>query len=165
MAERVLIRPLNLFYSYSHKDEAFRDQLNVHLAGLQRDQVINLWHDRQIGAGKEWKGQIDAHLDAAEIILLLISPDFMASDYCHDVEMKRAMERHNNREVRVIPVILRHVDNWRSAPFAKLLAVPKDGKPIKSWTDQDEAFVDVTRQIRLAAEDLTSHPLRARRPY
>jgi hypothetical protein len=159
MADRDTAQPFNLFYSYSHKDEGFRDQLNTHLAVLQRDGVIKPWHDRKISAGQEWAGQIDAHLNDADIILLLISPDFMASEYCHDVEMKRAMERHEKQEARVIPVILRHVDNWHNAPFAKLQAVPKDGKPIKAWLDQDEAFVDVTRQIRFAAEKLRAHPL------
>ncbi|HZZ42794.1 MAG TPA: toll/interleukin-1 receptor domain-containing protein [Tepidisphaeraceae bacterium] len=155
--------PLNLFYSYSHKDEEFRNQLETHLSMLRRDEVISEWHDRRIGAGEEWAGQIDKHLESAQIVLLLISPDFIASEYCYDIELKRAMERHDQGEARVIPVILRHVDNWHNASFAKLQATPRDGKPIKSWADHDEAFADVARQIRLAAEEIRRNPCIAHR--
>jgi TIR domain len=128
------IEPLELFYSYSHKDEKLRDQLEDHLAMLKREGVIRGWHDRRISAGREWEGQLDKHLDSADIILLLTSSAFLASDYCYDVEVKRAMERHEAREARVIPVILRACD-WHSAPFGKLQAFPKDGKPVKQWPD------------------------------
>ena len=109
---------IEVFFSYSHRDEEMRDELEKHLTILKRDGVITTWHDRRIGAGSEWEGQIDEHLNAAEIILLLISVDFLASDYCHDIELRRAMERHEAGEARVIPVILRTVD-WKGAPFGK----------------------------------------------
>jgi hypothetical protein len=115
--------------------------------------VIREWYDREITAGTEWKGQIDQHFNSAGVILLLISADFLASDYCYDVEMKRALERHDQGEARVIPVILRPVD-WKGAPFGKLQALPTDAKPVNSWNNRDEAFTDVARGIRQAVGQL-----------
>jgi hypothetical protein len=148
--------PVEVFYSYSHRDEELRDELEKHLALLKREGAISGWHDRRITAGDEWKGEIDAHLDSAGVVLLLVSADFIASDYCWDVELKRAMERHEAKEAVVIPVILRHCD-WTGAEFGKLQALPKDGKPIKAWKDMDEAFLDVAKGIRKAIEELR-HP-------
>ena len=101
--------------------------------------------------GEEWKGQIDEHLDSAQIILLLISADFLASNYCYDIEMKHAMERHESGEARVIPIILQPVD-WKDAPFGKLQALPTNAEPVvsKKWGSTDEAFVDITRGLREA---------------
>jgi hypothetical protein len=144
--------PLHLFYSYSHKDEAMRDALETHLSLLRREGVIASWHDRRIVAGQEWKGQIDRHLDEADIVLLLISADFLASEYCYAVEMQRALARHHAGEACVIPVIIRSVD-WSSAPFATLQALPKDAKPVTKWDDPDEAWTDVARGLRRAAEE------------
>lgn len=143
---------VEVFYSYSHQDAALRDALEKHLAILKRQGVITEWHDRGIGAGHEWAGEIHAHLNAAQIILLLISADFLASDYCYDVELKRAMERHEAGEARVIPIILRPVD-WRGAPFSKLQSLPTDGKPVTSWANQDEAFLNIVQGIRAAVEE------------
>ena len=134
--------PTEVFYSYSHKDEELRDEIQEHLSILRRQGVITNWHDREIGAGKEWEGQIDEHLQRADVILLLISSSFLASNYCNDVEMARAMERHDAGEARVIPIILRPVD-WEGSPFEKLQALPKDAKPITTWTNKDEAFTNM----------------------
>src|SRR5689334_11452153 len=112
-------KTVNIFCSYSHKDEKFREQLEIHLSLLKRQGVISEWYDRKISPGEEWKSQIDEHLEIANIILLLISPDFIASDYCYEVEMKRAIEKHDAGQICVIPIILRPVD-WTKAPFAKL---------------------------------------------
>ena len=144
---------IKVFYSYSHKDERIRNELANHLSILRRQGVISEWHDRKIGAGSEWAGEIDQHLNTAQVILLLISPDFLASDYCYDIEMKRAMERHDAGEACVIPVILRPVV-WMGAPFDKLQALPKDAKAVVSWRSWDEAFVSVAEGIRKAVEDL-----------
>jgi len=133
--------------------------LETHLSLLQRQGILGVWYDRKIGAGTEWKGQIDAHLESAELILMLISPDFLASDYCYDVELKRALERHETGLARAIPIILRPVD-WHDAPFGKLQALPKDGKPISLWANRDEAFRNVVDGIRRAARDL-----RTGKPY
>jgi hypothetical protein len=144
--------PVEVFFSYSHKDEPLLDELRKHLGILKRSGVISEWHDRKISAGSEWKGQIDHHLDTAGVILLLVSADFISSGYCWDEEMTRAMERHDRGEARVIPVILRPVDNWYAAPFGKLQAVPTDGKPVTKWDTVDEAFADVAGHIRKAVE-------------
>lgn len=122
---------IEVFISYSHKDELLRDELERHSSILKRQKIISTWHDRKIGAGDDWKGQIDDHLDSAQIILLLISADFLASDYCYDIEMNRAIERHEFGEARVIPIILRPVD-WKGAPFGKLQALPKNAEPVIS---------------------------------
>ena len=144
---------IELFFSYSHKDESLRDKLANHLKLLERQGVISAWYDRDITAGTEWEGQIDEHLESAQVILLLISADFLASDYCYDIELKRAMERHELGEARVIPIILRDVD-WKGATFGKLQALPKNAKPITSWDNEDEAFTNVAKGIRKAVDEL-----------
>lgn len=114
---------------------------------LRRDSVIKSWHDHKITAGHEWEGQIDAHLNSADIILLLVSADFLDSAYCFDVEVKRAMERHAAKEARVIPIILRPCD-WKNAPFSKLQALPDGAKPVTLWANQEEAFLNIVEGIR-----------------
>ncbi len=145
--------PVRLFISYSHKDERFRNELETHLKLLQRQGLIEIWHDRKIEAGDEWKRKIDENLERAEIILLLISADFIASDYCYAIEMTRALERHENGEARVIPVIVRDC-NWHSAPFGKLQALPKDGKAVKKWPDKDSAWRNVAEGIQIVVEEI-----------
>src|SRR3954468_18039847 len=146
--------PISLFYSYSHKDEALRKKLETHLSLLQDQGVISGWHDRRIVAGTEWDGGINKNLEEADIILLLVSAEFLASPYCRDVEIKRAMERHKAGSARVIPVILRPVDAWHTAPFGKLQALPEKGKAVTTWKNRDEAFADIARGIRQAATSL-----------
>ncbi len=141
---------LEVFFSYSHKDECIRDELETHLVMLKRQGVISTWHDRRIIAGDEFEGQISENLESAGIILLLVSPYFLASNYCYDVEMKRAMERHESGEARVIPVIVDPCD-WHSTPFGKLLAMPQDGKPISKFPNMHDAFLQITNAIRQAA--------------
>lgn len=149
---------IELFYSYSHKDEHIRDQLENHLRLLNRQEVIAGWHDRRIAPGTEWEGEISNHVNSARIILLLISADFLASDYCYDVEMTRALERHASGAARVIPVIVRACD-WTHARFGKLQALPKNGEPIMSWTNVDEALTDVAKGIRAVANELRENNL------
>jgi hypothetical protein len=140
---------IEVFFSYSHRDEALRDELAKHLSIMKRQGIIDAWHDRQITAGSEWAGEIDAHLNSAQVILLLISADFLASDYCYDIELKRAMERHEAGTARVIPIILKPVD-WQGAPFGKLQALPKNAQAITTWSNQDEAFLNVAQGLRKA---------------
>jgi formylglycine-generating enzyme required for sulfatase activity len=113
--------------------------------------------------GEEWAAEIDEHLNSAQIILLLISPDFIASDYCWSVEVERAMVRHDASEARVIPVILRPCD-WQGAPFSKLQARPTDAVPVTKWTDRDEAFFDVEQGIKAAVEEILN-PTGRLRPH
>lgn len=137
---------VRLFYAYSHKDQQLRDELETHLKLLQRQGLIETWHDRRIDVVDEWSRRIDDNLERADIILLLVSPDFIASDYSYNIEMQRALERHNNGEARVIPVIVRDV-NWRRTPLAKLQALPKSGKPVPLWDSRDSAWRNVTEGI------------------
>ena len=146
----------SVFMSYSHTDEELRHELEKHLAGLRRQGVISTWHDRRIGPGEEIHGQISAQLDSAEIILFLVSADFLASDYCYDGEMLRAMERHDEGTARVIPVILRPCD-WLGAPFDKLKAVPTDGKPVVKHATLDDGFVEVAQAVREAGRIAWQH--------
>jgi len=146
--------PIEVFISFSHRDDDLREELITHLANLKRQGKITAWHDRAIEAGEEWEAQIKGNLESARIILLLVSPPFMASDYCYDIEMQRAIERHDMGTARVIPIILRPCD-WRGSPFSKLQILPKDGKPVTQWGDRDTAFVDVVQGIRRAVETLS----------
>ena len=146
---------IEIFYSYSHKDEQLRDELDTHLSLLKRQKLITGWYDRAIEVGKEFNSEIAEHLNNAPIILLLVSPAFLASDYCYETEMMRAMERHEANEARVIPIILRPCD-WHQAPFGKLKSLPKDGKPVVSWSNRDEAFLDVAKGVRAVVNSLKS---------
>jgi hypothetical protein len=147
------ILPISIFYAYAKEDEGLQKELEKHLSLLKREGVITGWHFRMIRGGKEWQGEIDSHINKAKMILLLVSPDFISSDYCYDVEMKTAMELHDSKAARVIPVILRPCD-WQSAPFGKLQAFPKDAKAITKWPDRDEAFLDVAQKIRKICDEL-----------
>lgn len=138
-----------VFFSYTHVDEALRNELEVHLSLLKRQGLIEAWHDRRLVAGSHIDNVISAELERADVILLLVSASFIASDYCYSTEMKRALERHASGDAQVIPVILRACD-WHGAPFGKLLATPTDGKPVTSWPNKDEAFTDVAKSIRKA---------------
>jgi hypothetical protein len=141
---------LTLFLSYAHEDEELRVELVKHLKLLERQGILSTWSDRALTAGSEWRGQIADQLAAADIVLLLISPDFVASDYCYDVELAHALRRHNEGECAVVPVFLRDVD-FSGAPFAELQGLPADAKPIATWPDRDAGFADVARGIRKLA--------------
>ncbi len=141
--------PIEIFFSYSHKDEELRDELANHLSMMKRQGVIAAWHDREITAGSNWAGVIDAHLNSAQVVLLLISSNFLASDYCYDIELGQAMERYKAGEAIVIPIILKPCD-WTTAPFGKLQALPKNALPVTKWVDRDEAFLNVAQGIRAA---------------
>ena len=154
---RTETRAPRAFISYSHRDERLKDQLDNHLKLLQRQELLEVWHDRQIMAGSDWKGEIDSNLDRADLILLLVSPDFIASEYCYDVEMSRALERHAEGSARVIPVIIRDVA-WRIAPFARLQALPKDGRAVTLARSRDTAWRNVAEGIETALKELAKKP-------
>lgn len=147
------VSPIVLFYSYAHEDERLRQKLERHLSLLRQQGLITEWHDHKIVPGTDWAHAIDAHLNSASVILLLISSHFLASDYCNGVEMRRALERHQANEACVIPILLRPVD-WQRAPFAHLQMLPTGARAITSWGNQDEAFVNVAVGIRRVIEDL-----------
>ena len=143
-----------LVFSYSHVDEALRNELEKHLSPLKRQGLIESWHDRRIIAGEEFNGEINRHFEEADIVLLLVSSDFINSDYCYDVEMTRAMERHVLGQAVVIPVILR-LCHWHDLSFGKLMTATPDGKPVTQYASLDEGFFQVVSAIKKALKSLT----------
>jgi TIR domain-containing protein len=144
---------VEVFYSYAHKDARLCDKLRAHLRILVRRGYINEWYDRDIGAGDGLKGEIDEHLNRADLILLLVSNDFINSDYCYGIEMTRALERQQAHEAELIPIILRPCD-WSEAPFHDLKALPTDGKPVTTWRNRDEAFTSVETGVKAKVKSL-----------
>lgn len=142
-----------VFISYSRADEEFKDRLLDHLALLKNERLVEPWHDRQLLAGEDYTAKIDHEIAKADIVLLLISPNFLASPFCSSRELHHAMNRYEKGKTRVVPIIVRKCP-WRSASFAKLTALPQDGKPIVSWTDRDDAFRNIVRGVRDLAEAL-----------
>ena len=138
---------VELFYSYTHEDEALLNKLNTHLASFRRLGLISTWHDREIRPGSVWEKEIDARLQSARIILLLVSPEFIASDYCYGVEVQEALKRHQAGNAYVIPVILRPC-TWEETPLGKLQTLPKGGKPVTTWANRDQAYTDIAKGIR-----------------
>ncbi len=136
-----------VFISYSHKDEIHRESLEEHLAMLKRQDIISVWHDRKIIPGDDWKKLIDENLESADIVIFLVSSSFLGSDYCNDVEVKRAMERHEEGSARIIPIIVRSCD-WNECEFAKYQAVPTNAKPITTWEDIDIAWLDAIKGLK-----------------
>jgi hypothetical protein len=145
-----------IFFSYSHKDEELRNELEIHLSMLKREGLIDAWHDRRILAGAEIDSEISSALENADVILLLVSAHFLASKYCFDIEMSRALQKHKEGTARVIPVIL-HPCDWHSAPFGNLRATPPDGKPVSMFPNRDEVLSLVTKDIREAIKAFTKN--------
>ena len=146
-------RCVSVFLSYAHRDERLREELEKHLSALRRSAIIASWHDRKICPGAELDCEVDQHLKSSDLVLLLISPDFINSDYCYRREMRAALKRHAKGQARVIPIILRPVD-WIRTPIGKLLALPRDGRPVTTWHRRDEALLDVAKGVRRAAEEM-----------
>lgn len=138
--------PVEIFFSYAHEDEALMDVVRLQLVVRERLGEIVKWHDRMIPAGNEWKTQIDDRIERAHVILLFMSPHFLASRYCYEIEGEIALRRHREGSARVIPVVLRACD-WTVTPFGELQGLPKDGIPITQWPDRDQASLDVARGI------------------
>ncbi|WP_320053790.1 TIR domain-containing protein [uncultured Acetobacteroides sp.] len=146
---------INIFFAYSREDSALRDRLDKHLSGLKRKNYVNTWYDGKIDAGKEWEKEIDTNLSKADIVLLLISADFIASDYCYDVEMTKAISRHEKGDAVIIPIILNPCD-WSDLPFSKIQGLPQNGKPITSthWENSEIALNEVAKSIKDIVENL-----------
>ncbi len=140
-----------IFISYSHKDEDYKDALIEQLSPLRRSGLIDAWEDREIVAGEEWNDAIFANLNKAKVVLLLVSSAFINSNFCMDKELAAAMERHKKGECIVVPIIIRPCD-FSDMPFAKFQAVPKNAKPISKWDDEDEAWLDVVKKLKIAIE-------------
>lgn len=138
---------VKVFISYSHKDETFKESLNEHLSMLKRNELISEWHDRQIIAGDNWKGQISKNLEEAQLILFLVSSSFLSSEYCFDIEFKRALEKHHEGSAQLIPIVVRPCD-WTTSELGSFQGLPKDALPITKWNDQDEAWLNVVHGVK-----------------
>lgn len=147
---------LQLFVSYSHKDESYLSELEIHLTTLKREKLIATWHDRKIVPGQEWEKAIGGALQESDIYVFLISPDFVASEYCIENEVSIALEKHNSGQAIVIPIVVRPVD-WLSTPLGKIQALPKDANPISMWGDKDQAWLEAVKGIRLAISEVDRH--------
>ncbi len=150
---------IKIFYCYAREDQALRDKLDKYLVPMKRSGRISPWYDRLIQPGGEWQREIEVRLNSADVVLLLVTPDFISSDYCYGVEVRRALERHAAGETQVIPIILRP-SLWKEtmigkeATIGKLQALPKDGRPVTQWEDHDKAFQDVAEGIRVVVGKL-----------
>ncbi|NJL47990.1 MAG: TIR domain-containing protein [Leptolyngbyaceae cyanobacterium SM2_5_2] len=154
----MLSAPVSIFLSYSRKDEALMQELKGHLEPLQRGQLIRSWYDGCITPGQEWEPQIKKNLETAQIILLLISVDFINSEYCYNIELIKAIERHKTGSAYVIPVILRSC-LWQEVPvgdmrLGQLQALPKNAQPISKWSDRDEAYTNVVEGLHRTIQAL-----------
>lgn len=141
---------MNAFISYSHQDSTMLDVLHKHLAQLHRDKVITTWTDRDIMAGGELDTNISSSLKTSKLFIALLSPDYIASTYCYEKEFKTAQDMHERGETTIIPIILEPCD-WHSTPFGRFKALPRDGKAISTWENQNTAFLDVIQNLRKLA--------------
>lgn len=139
-------------------------RVRTHLAMLRRRGLITEWVDRDIEAGDEWREEIARELEAADLVLLLVSADFLDSDFCYEEEMTRALQRSANGAARVIAVLLRPVDGWEDSPFAHLQVTPGDARPVSTWEDRDEALADVASRIRRVVERIRDEQTPAAAP-
>lgn len=148
-------KKLKVFISYSHKDEDIKNELDNHLIGLKRSDKIEVWNDRQIIAGEEWNEEIIAELKAADIIILLISANFLNSKYIWEKEVAIAMERHKNKTARVIPVIAKSCD-FSDMSFAAIQALPKNAAPINGFKDgeRDLVYTEIAKSIKTVVDYL-----------
>ncbi len=147
--------PLKVFLSYAHEDEDLKNRLDVHLTALKRSGKIETWSDRMIIPGKEWNDTIINEMNTADIILLLVSADFLASDYIWKVELAKAMERHRNNEAVVIPIFLKPCD-WKEMPFSPIQGLPKDARPITEFSDRELAFLKIAKELRRVIDSISS---------
>jgi nucleoside phosphorylase len=145
--------PIQVYISYAQKDEDLEEELETHLALLKAQKIISPWHNRLIGLGQEKDKAFDNHIDTAQIILLLVSPRFMASNYADEQEMTRAMQRHADGQALVVPILLRPT-YVKDAPFSNLQGLPRNNKPVVSWNDRDQAWLEIVQEIRKLCEKL-----------
>jgi len=150
-------KSIDVFLSYTHQDEELHNQLAQQLKSLQRQGLIGALYDQEIRPGRHWSRDIDIHLNVANLILLLISPDYVASGYIYEGDLRRAINRHESGEARVIPIILRPTD-WSGTPLGKLPILPRNAEPITMWHNLEEALLDVARSVRRVVEELAATP-------
>lgn len=143
---------MDAFISYSHRDAAALERLHVHLAVLRRDGLIREWFDRDILAGDDLDGKIATKIESSSLFLLIVTPDFLNSDYCVEREMVRALERQEAGEARVVAIIVEPCD-WQSTPLRAIKVLPHDGKAVADWTNTNSAWLNVVQEIRRAIKE------------
>src|SRR6266851_152787 len=136
-----------IYIACAPEDRAMRKKLETHLSGLQRLYQFTWWHKYLVDAGHERRREIEVHLQRADIMLLLISPDFLKSDECFNVEMLSALKRLDTEEARVIPIIVRPTPHWEEQPFGKLQVLPRSTEPITTWPNRDQAYEEIAEEI------------------
>ena len=153
---------MKAFISYSHKDQQYLDMLEKHLAQIKRDNLLVAWTDHAIEAGGSLNKEITDVLNNSDIFLALISPDYINSNYCFEKEFKAAQELHKLGNLKIVPIIVEPCD-WHNTPFAKLKALPKDGKAVADWSNHNTAFLNVITELRklLEVTSLTSDFMQA----
>lgn len=139
--------PIKIFVSYAHADEDLRKRLDIHLALVHRHPAVTIWNDRGINPGEEWDQEIRNELDDADIIVLLVSPHFLASEYIYQVELKEALDKHTRREAVVVPVLVRRC-HWEMTDLSRLQALPRNAEPVTQWDDEDEAWYNVVQGLQ-----------------
>ena len=144
---------LHLFFSFVKQDQSYLDEIEKGLTMLKRQGYISIWDERMISAGAEWRREVEEHLDLADIILLLISQDYLNSDFSYEIELKRAMERYNAGGVRIIPILINPCD-WKQSPFSQLQVLPKNLKSVSEWQDQQAAIRDIVKNVQIAVEEI-----------
>jgi TIR domain len=147
LAETESIAPTKLFISYCHVDSELERELVKHLTPLKRVNQIEIWDDKELQPGDKWNEEIAQRLARADVVVLLVSVDFLNSYYCYDKELQNALERQARGEVKVIPIILRAC-MWKNSPFAKLQVLPQYGNAITAFPDKDSAFSQVAEALR-----------------
>lgn len=138
---------MKAFISYSHVDEKYVNRLHTHLTQMKRDGIINAWYDREISAGDEINQEIKQNLLDSDIFLAITSPDFLASRYCYEEEMSKAIEMHKKGKIRIIPIIIEPCD-WLNSPLKEFSATPRDGKPVSEWSNPNTAFLEIITALR-----------------
>ena len=143
--------PVQVLLLYTHKDARFRDDLMASLIPLERQGLIMFYEERIITPGTEWAAEMNKRLASTQLILLLISPDFLASDYVWSNELKHILRRAKAGEILVIPIIVRAAD-WHNSPYGMFRPLPSNEVPVHAWTSRDEAYVDIAQGIQTAVE-------------
>jgi internalin A len=149
------LKSLPVFISYSHKDAAYLDQLKAALVPYERTGELKLWTDHQIEAGQTWEAEIHAYLGGAVIVILLLSNDFLASDYVIEQELPRAVERHSVGYCVVVPIVVRPC-RWEKLPLGKIQAIAPGGKAVSQFEKPDDAWLEVTKQLDRVIERIRS---------
>jgi len=151
---------MRAFISYSHHDADALKRLHVHLSSLRREGRIEEWFDREILAGDVIDAEISKELEAADLFLLLVSPDFIASDYCVEREMQLALQRHEAGEARVVPIIVEPCDWMSMQSLRRLKALPEDAVPISDWANANTAYLNIVQELRRIT-DMSKEPASA----